>query len=103
MGKEWIENIPRGIDIYKKYEKDRLSSLFTDGKKLYWRLKFFNEKQIISDPGQIVEILITNGKEDESGQKIEYKDLVEKLHNLKQETLQALNDDRSKKASGSVL
>jgi len=103
MGKEWIESIPRGIGAYKKYEKDGLFSLFTDGNKLYWRLKFFDEKQNISDPGQIVEILTKKQEEDESGQKIEYKDLVEKLRNLKEETLQALNEDRSKKTSGSVL
>jgi len=50
-----------------------------------------------------VEILTKKQEEDESGQKIEYRDLVKKLRTLKEETLQALNEDRSKKTSGSVL
>lgn len=103
MGEEWIKTIPRGIGAYKRYPKDGLFSLLTDGSKLYWRLKFFEDNKVIADPGQIVGILIERQSEDEAGQKIEYKGLVEELRRMKDETLETIKEEDGKSASSSIL
>ncbi len=103
MGEEWVKSIPRGIGSYKKYPKDGIFSLFTDGNRHYWRLTFFDDRQIITDPGQIVEVLLTDQSKDESGQKIEYRYLVDKLHHLKDQTLNDVKGDMSKKTSSSAI
>ncbi|MGC8618636.1 MAG: SNF2-related protein [Thermoplasmata archaeon] len=103
MGEEWIKAIPRGIGAYKKYGRDGLFSLFTDGSRLYWRLKFFDDDKVIADPGQIVSILVERQSEDEYGQKIEYKGLVEKLKALKDDTLEMIKADMRNSTSSSIL
>ena len=99
LGEERIKSIPRGIGAYKKYEKDGLFCLFTDGENYYWRLRFEGERNSITDPGQIVEILLKDKEKDSSGEKIGYKVLVDKLRKLKEDTTNSVESDRVKRSS----
>ncbi|QRF76139.1 ATP-dependent helicase HepA [Thermoplasmatales archaeon] len=103
LGEERIKAIPRGIGAYKKYEKNGLFCLFTDGENYYWRLKFEGESNVITDPGQIVGILLKDKEKDSSGEKIEYKVLVDKLRKLKEETTHSVESDRVRRSSSSTL
>ncbi|AKA48721.1 hypothetical protein IX51_05960 [uncultured archaeon] len=103
LGEERIKSIPRGIGAFKQYSKDGLFCLFTDGANYYWRLRFEGEKNIITDPGQIVGILLKDKEKDSSGKKIEYKDLVDRLKKLKEDTNHSLESDRIKRSSTSTV
>ncbi len=102
-GEEWIKNIPRGIGAFKKYEKAGIFSLFTDSEKFYWRLKFDGEKTSISDPGQIISVLMKDSSLDTSGQKIEYSDLVGKLRDLKEKVKESISKESQRRKSSSSI
>ena len=102
-GEEWIKNIPRGIGAFKKYDKSGLFCLFSDGEKFYWRLKTDGESTMISDPGQIISILMKDGAMDTSGQKIEYSQLVGKLRDVKEKVRESiLKESQRIKSSPSI-
>lgn len=102
-GEEWIKNIPRGIGAFKKFDKNGVFSLFTDGEKFYWRLKMEGGKELISDPGQIILILMEESDKDISGQKIEYSNLVKKLKDLKESVLESISKEKMRRKSSTVI
>jgi superfamily II DNA or RNA helicase len=102
-GEEWIKSIPRGIGAFKKYDKDGIFSLFTDGKNFYWRLKFNDHKSSISDINQIISILMNRIELDKGGQKIQYKELVEKLKDLKNMVIDTLTKEKQKKYLSNIV
>lgn len=77
--------------------------IFTDEGNYYWRLKFEGEKNVITDPGQIVEILLKDKEKDSSGETIEYKVLIDKLRKLKENTTHSIESARVKKSSASTI
>ena len=102
-GEEWIKNIPRGIGAFKKYDKNGVFSLFTDGEKFYWRLKMEGEKALISDPGQIILILMEDSDKDVGGQKIEYSSLVKKLKDLKESVMDSISREKQRRESSTAI
>lgn len=102
-GEEWIKNIPRGIGALKKHDKSGLFSLFNDGEKFYWRLKIDGENSLISDPSQIISILMKDSAMDTSGQKIEYGQLVGKLRDLKDRVGESIMKESQRRKSSSTI
>ena len=102
-GEEWIRNIPRGIGAFKKFDKDGIFSLFTDGEKFYWRLKMEGSKELISDPGQIILTLMEESDKDTGGQKIEYSNLVKKLKDLKESVMDSISREKMRRESSRVI
>ena len=98
-GEDWLRNIPRGIGAFKKYDKPGLFSLFTDGEKFYWTLKFDDGKNFISDPGQIISVLLKDSTNDTEGQKIEYSKLVGKLRDLKDKVKESISKESKRRKS----
>ena len=102
-GEDWLRTIPRGIGAFKKYYKPGLFSLFTDGEKFYWTLKFDDGKNSISDPGQIISVLLKDSTNDTEGQKIEYGKLVGKLRDLKDQVKESISkESKRRKSSASI-
>ncbi len=102
-GEEWIKSIPRGIGAFKRYDKSGLFCLFTDGEKFYWNLQFDGEKTIVSDPGEIISVLLKDGNQDTSGQKIEYGELVGKLKDLKERVRESISRESQRRKSSSSI
>ena len=102
-GEEWIKNIPRGIGAFKKYDKFGLFCLFTDGEKFYWRLELDDEKALISDPGQIISVLMKDSNLDTDGQKIEYSKLVGKLRSLKDKVKESVSKESQRRRTSSSV
>ena len=102
-GEDWIKNIPRGIGAFKRYDKPGLFSLFTDGEKFYWRLKFDDGKNFIGDPGQIISVLMKDSNNDNDGQKIEYSKLVGKLRDLKEKVKESVSKESQRRKSSASI
>jgi hypothetical protein len=90
-GLYWLKTLLKGIGAYKMSDKD---DLFTDGKELYWRLKYFNEKGgDISSPTEIIYILL-KGETQNKGENINYSPLIERMKEMKGELKQELESRR---------
>jgi len=87
-GKEWLEKLPCGIGSFMRGEREALFVAFTDGKEIYWRLRYFDKPQTETSPIKVIEILRRpgNGK----GERIDYEKLVERLKLVKLELIKEL-------------
>ena len=102
-GEDWLKKLPQGIGAYKKYHRNGVFSLFTDGEKYYWRLKFYDDQSVLYDPNRIVSILLEGDSNVGKGKKIDYNIVVEKLKTLKEETLQEMGMEIQKLKAISIL
>ena len=101
MGEETIKGLPNGIGAIKRYEKEGVFSLFTDGTNYHWRLKFEDEPEM-TEVNKIISILVKDKKGDVSGEKIEYGQLIGRLKELKESTISSLEKVKTKKATQSI-
>jgi superfamily II DNA or RNA helicase len=93
-GLEWIKSLPSGIGAYKRGDREGLFVLFTDGKDVYWRLRYFDKPETRTDPTSIIEVL----KGDENkGQRIDYQKLIERLRKVKEELLHELEESEARR------
>jgi hypothetical protein len=93
-GLEWIKSLPSGIGAYKSGDREGLFVLFTDGKDVYWRLRYFDKPETRTDPTSIIEVL----KGDENkGQRIDYQKLIDRLRKVKAELLHELEESEARR------
>jgi len=97
-GLEWIKSLPSEIGAYRKGDREALFVLFEDETgKVYWRLKYFDgKKETRTDLVSIVEALRGEGEE-ERGQKIDYRMLINRFREMKEELLHELEEEEARR------
>jgi len=93
-----IKAIPLGSGAYKQYDRGGVFVLYRSGKKgeydYHWVLKF-DDGEIITDEAKILQIMM-QAPNDNRGEKIDYKVLIEKFKVLKDQYLK-FHENKHKK------
>jgi len=85
-GLDWLKSLPKGIGAYKTSDREGLFVLFTDGDELYWNLKYYDQKGgSVFSPSEIIDILL-KGETQNKGESIDYRPLIERMKDMKNET-----------------
>jgi len=98
LGEEKIMAIPLGSGAYKYFEKGGIFVLYRSGINrpydYHWVLKF-DDGELVTDQTKIIQILMSDPN-DNKGDKIDYKQLIDKFKELKNKYLQSLEDKHKK-------
>ena len=98
LGEEKIKAIPLGSGAYKYFERGGIFVLFRSGINrpydYHWVLKF-DDGELVTDQTKIIQILMDKPN-DNKGDKIDYKQLIDKFKELKNKYLQSLEDKHKK-------
>lgn len=107
-GIDYLKKLPNGIGAYKRGVNKKgmfilFNASFSNGEeKQYWRLKFFDDKSVIKNAGDIIDIIM-KGNSNNFGERIDYSTLLNYMRDMKDELYNEIKMGLKKKLTlGSV-